>query len=313
MTSTKAGVNVATNIKPPKLSKRLKPIDIVFIVTMLAIPIVHFLVFYIYVNLQSFALAFQKPTGEWSTITMQNALKDIFIGSEDSKLLESIGNTLLYFTKDLIFLPFHVLIAYFLYRKVPGAKVFQVIFYLPSLVSGVAIANMFQMFIRPQGPLGEIMKAFGVARIPEFLGQPEYATWTILFYTMWLGWAGQMLILGGAMVRVPVEILESARIDGSGTFREIFQMVIPLLWPTISTLLILQMTGIFSASGPILLFTGGEYGTSTLSWWIFEKVKYTGPSAYNEVAAAGFVFTVIGVPVILGIRKLIEKLSDVEY
>ena len=122
-----------------------------------------------------------------------------------------------------------------------------------------------------------------------------------------------MLILGGAMVRVPVEILESARIDGSGTFREIFQMVIPLLWPTISTLLILQMTGIFGASGPILLFTGGEYGTSTLAWWIFEKVKYSGSAAYNEVAAAGLVFTVIGVPVILAVRKLIEKLSDVEY
>ena len=313
MSVANVDTNVAKTIKPPKLSKRLKPIDIVFIVTMLAIPIVHFLVFYIYVNLQSFALAFQLPSGKWSTLTIQTALRDIFVGSEESKLLESIGNTLLYFTKDLIFLPFHVLIAYFLYRKVPGAKVFQVIFYLPSLVSGVAIANMFQMFIRPQGPLGEIMKHFGVARIPEFLSQPEYATWTILFYTMWLGWAGQMLILGGAMVRVPVEILESARIDGSGTFREIFQMVIPLLWPTISTLLTLQMTGIFGASGPILLFTGGEYGTSTLAWWIFEKVKYSGSSAYNEVAAAGLVFTVIGVPVILAVRKLIEKLSDVEY
>ena len=73
---------VSKNIKPPKLSKKLKPIDKVFIVTILAIPIVHFLIFYIYVNLQSFALAFQLPTGKWSTLTIQTAIKDIFIGSE---------------------------------------------------------------------------------------------------------------------------------------------------------------------------------------------------------------------------------------
>ena len=304
---------VKTKKKFSKLDKKLKPIDIVFIITMLMIPIAHFLIFYIYVNLQSFALAFQLPTGKWSFLTMQTALHDIFIGGGESELIESIGNTMLYFVKDLIFLPFHVVLAYFLYRRVPGHRVFQVIFYLPSLVSGVAIANMFQFFIRPQGPLGELLAVFGVEKLPHFLGDSDYATWTILFYTMWLGWAGQMLLLGGAMVRIPVEVLESGRIDGIGTGREIVQMVIPLLWPTISTLLILQMTGIFSASGPILLFTAGEYGTSTLAWWIFEKVKYSGASAYNEVAAAGLVFTVIGVPIILLIRKGIEKLSDVEY
>lgn len=122
-----------------------------------------------------------------------------------------------------------------------------------------------------------------------------------------------MLLLGGALARIPVEIFESARLDGIGTFGEITKMVIPLIWPTMSTLLILQMTGLFSASGPILLFTGGEYKTSTIAFWIFAKVKYTGASAYNEVAAAGLIFTMIGVPIILGVRKLIELVPVAEY
>ena len=291
----------------------IRPRDFLFVITMLVIPIIHFCVFYIYVNLQSFVMAFQLPTGELSFLTMQTVLEDIFMGGEESTLLLSIGNTLLYFTKDLLFIPFHVLIAYFLYRKVAGHKAFQVILYLPSLVSGVAIASMFQCFIRPQGPLGELLKLMGVNPVPNFLGDSDYATWTILLYTMWLGWAGQMLILGGAMVRIPVEVLESARMDGIGTFREITQMVIPLLWPTLSTLLILQMTGVFGAGGPILLFTQGNFKTSTLAWWIFEKVKYSGSAAYNEVAAAGLVFTVIGVPIILGVRKAIESIRVAEY
>ena len=77
--------------------------DLLFVATMLAIPIIHFCVFYIYVNLQSFIMAFQLPTGELSFLTMETVLEDIFAGGEESTLLLSIGNTLLYFTKDLLY------------------------------------------------------------------------------------------------------------------------------------------------------------------------------------------------------------------
>lgn len=122
-----------------------------------------------------------------------------------------------------------------------------------------------------------------------------------------------MLLLGGALARVPTEILESARVDGISTPREIVSMVLPLIWPTISTLLILQCTGIFSAGGPILLFTKGQYKTSTIGYWIFDKVAYQGASAYNEVAAVGLLFTVVGVPIIMFIRWLIERIPVAEY
>lgn len=122
-----------------------------------------------------------------------------------------------------------------------------------------------------------------------------------------------MLLFGGALARIPTEILESARIDGISMGKEVVFMIIPLVWPTLSTILILNMTGLFTASGPILLFTKGSYGTMTIAYWIFDAVAYKGVSAYNQVAAGGLIFTVIGAPIVLFVKWLIEKIPTVEY
>ncbi|MBQ8375132.1 MAG: sugar ABC transporter permease [Clostridia bacterium] len=292
--------------------KPLRTMDKVFIVTMLFIPIVHFLIFWVYVNFNSIMMAFQLPTGEWSWATMESVFLNFSEGMENSSLLISIQNTLIYFFKDLLMMPFQVLVAYFLFRKIIGHKAIQVILYMPALISGVVITSAFSSFINPSGPIGTLLTAMGM-EAPEFLANSDYATGTILFYTIWLGWSGNMLLLGGAMARIPVEILESARLDGITTPKEIVYMVFPLIWNTLSTLIILQMTGIFGAGGPVLLFTQGRYKTSTIGWWIFEKINYTGASAYNEVSAAGLVLTCVGVPIILTVRKLIEKIPSVDY
>lgn len=325
-------VEVAVRIKPSsqkKTSKKnMKTWDTIFVVSMLALPILYFLVFWLYANLQSFAMAFQLPSGEWDTqfITWRAVFERF---GKDGELWEALRNTFLYFAKDLVFLPFHVVVAYFLFRRVPGYRVYQVALYIPAMISGVVYVTAFKEFLSAEGPIGTLIQKcidspgwFGewfsskIPEVPEFFKNRTYATPTILFYTVWLGWAGNMLLLGGSMARIPVEVLESARLDGVNTFQEIFIMIFPLLWNTLSTFIILQMTGIFSASGPILLFMGNSpqsYGTTTLGYWIFIQIKYTGESAYNEVAATGLLLTAIGVPIILTIRKLIEKIPTVDY
>lgn len=296
------------NSKSKMSSKKEK--SFFFVAVMLSIPVLHWFVFWLYVNLNSILMAFQLPTGEWSLLSLKTVLREISAG--DSTLRVSIMNTLLYFFKDILMLPFQLLIAYFLYRKILFYKGFQVIFYLPAIISGVALTTVFSNFIAPSGPLGKLFLSFGI-ELPELLADSDYATSTILFFTIWTGWGGQMLLLSGALSRIPVEVLESARLDGINTGKELIHMIVPLVWPTMSTILILNMTGLFGASGPILLFTKGGWGTSTIGYWIFDKVAFVGISAYNEVAAAGLIFTAIGVPVIMFFKWLIERIPTVDY
>lgn len=297
------------NQQPRKNPERR--INTVFITVMLLIPVLHWIVFWFIVNINSILMAFKIPTGDWSLETLRIVFRDLKAG--DSTLRIAIKNTLLYFTKDVVMLFFQLLIAYFFYKKIFAYKAFRIIFYLPSIVSGVAIATMFSNFILPSGPLGIILNKLGMEVVPEFLADTNYATNTILVYTIWLGWGGNMLLFGGAFARIPVELIEAAKLDGITAHKEFTHIIMPLVWSTLSTLLILNMTGIFGASGPILLFTKGAYQTTTIGYWIFDKVAYVGLSAYNEVAAAGLVFSCVGVPVIMFFKWLLERIPTVEY
>ena len=291
--------------------KRMRKWDAAFIIVMLAIPVVHFILFYFVVNFNSILMAFQLPTGAWSMFTFSNAWRNLTTGG--SEILLALRNTMLFFAKNLLILPFELLIAYFFYRKLKGYRVFRIALYLPSIISGVAMTAMFANFVAVTGPVGTVLEKIGVDPVPELLGNSDYAIWMVLFYTVWTGWGGNMLLFGGALARIPIDVIESARLDGIGSWKEFTHIIFPLVWPTFSTLLILSLTGIFGADGPILLFTKGDFGTTTLGYWIFDRVKYRGVSAYNEVSAMGLILTCIGVPIIMFVRWLIERIPAVEH
>lgn len=195
---------------------------------------------------------------------------------------------------------------------------FRVLFYLPSIISGVVMVAAYRSIVDPGGPLYELVGILG-GHFPSegLLANPETATTMIVLFVIWTGFGGNMLLFGGAMSRVPIDVLEAARLEGCGPFRELVQIILPLIWPTICTMLIFTFTGIVNSSGPILLFTNGDYDTTTINFWIFLKVYgQQGAGAggeYGIVSAAGLFFTLITVPIILLVRWALEKVPSVEY
>ncbi len=319
ITEQELGVQVQTD--PPAQSQpipfkvrkydKLQKDEIAFILFALTYQIIGAIVFYFYTNISSILLAFQLPTGEWSLETFKYSIQNLMDSGGDLGI--AVKNTTIFFVKDILIIAWQFLISYFFYKKIRGARAFQMIFYIPGIISGVAMANMFSGFITPSGPLGTILTKLGVEKVPEFLADSRYANATMLFYTVWLGWAGNMLLFCGTLARIPVELLESARLDGISGGKELTRIILPLVWPTISTIVLLTMTGFFGAGGPVLLFTKGEYKTWTIGYWLFDKIKYTGTAAYNEVSATGLLFTIVGVPIIMTLRWLMEKIPAVEY
>lgn len=121
------------------------------------------------------------------------------------------------------------------------------------------------------------------------------------------------------MSRIPPEIMEAATIDGCSWGRELFSMVIPLVWPTISTTLILLFTSLFNSTGPILLFAdAGRQGlldnkqVTTIAFWIYQKTR-SGVDL-NYPAAIGVFFTAVSVPIVFVIRFIFNKIDpEVTY
>lgn len=83
-------------------------------------------------------------------------------------------------------------------------------------------------------------------------------------------------------------------------------------------MLLLMMSGIFTSSGNLLLLTGGEWDTNSISFLIFQQV-YDGYSivetsnTFNYGSAIGMFFTVLTIPIVFVSRYFINRIEDVEY
>lgn len=291
-----------------KAEKKFK--KMMFIVEMLFIPTIHLIVFFFYLNIDAILMAFKVEEHGQIRWTLENFTR--FFGEfqkANSQIPESLKNTMIFFFSDLLIkFPLSVIVCYFLYKKVSGYKTFRFIFYMPCIISGTIYVVLFKYVIGMEGPVGLLFGALGKDPIP-FLSDSRYALNTIVFYTIWSGIGANIVVLGGAFNHIDDGIIEAAAIDGANMRCEFFKIIIPMIWPTLSTMLILSFVGIFSASGPILLFTGGAYKTYTISYWLYYQVLTYGAKTYYPMAV-GLVFTLIGAPIALFMRWLANKIPS---
>ncbi len=289
-----------------------------FILALLIVPLINFFVFYVYVNLDSIIMAFQTiENGEtiFSLTNFEMLFKEL--GSDSSTALISLKNTCIFFVQGFITgICTGFIISYFLYKKIPCSKLFRVLLFLPGLLSSVVVTRIFSYFVGYGGPVTKIIEAITGQKDLLLLADSRYALKTLLGYNIWLGLAGNMVLYMGGMNRIPKEVLEYGKLDGVSWVRELFQIVLPLMWPTIVTLITVQFTGIFAASGPIFLFTQGKYETSTISYWLWTKV-YDLPlnsPQLNYGSAIGLFFTLVALPIVFGVRWILGKVqAAVEY
>ena len=292
--------------------------ELIFLTCILALPVIQWCIFWLYVNVSSISLAFKDLRTDAWTLSNFSAFWES-LTAPYGEIGIALKNTLIYFSTTLFIIsPLSMLIAYFLYKQILFYKGFRIIFYLPAIISSVAMVASYTAFIDPRGPLGNIAEWLGLSLPPEgLLAREGSATTMIVIYTVWTGFCTNVLLFSGAMTRIPVEILESARLEGCGAARELVQLIFPLIWPTVSTLIVVTFTGIFSTSGPILLFTNGEHKTTTIAFWIFKQVYGSGAiggtGSYNLVSCAGLCLTLVGMPIILFVRWLMDKVPTVEY
>ncbi len=296
------------------MSKLLQKKAYLFIYPMLIIAFIG-IVKYVVINIGSIGLAFtiksNGSNGE-QIFTLKN-FTTLFaeLGASGSGLWQYVVNTLLFFVTYLIKTVLAFFVAYFLYKKIFGYKFFRVIFYLPCLISPIVLVSIWKNLFESIGMIGRLVT--DVFQLPYInpLTQSSTAKWLILGYSFWAGFGVSLLVFVGAMNRIPVDIIEAGVIDGCGLGREFYSIILPLAWETLSTMILLTVMGVFTATGPILFFTAGNFDTKTLSFFLFWET-YKGE--YNYPSAVGIFFTIIALPIVFGSRFIMNKMgSDVEY
>ena len=143
------GAMVKNSIKP-KLSRNGK--RTIFIVLMLAYPVLHFLLLWLFVNINTFVMSFQRVGADIND--PETFGKTIFAGFLQYKAVignilhnestqRMLRNSLLYLPITLFELCLSIVFSYFLYKKMPLSNVFRVIYFLPSIIPIVVLTFVF--------------------------------------------------------------------------------------------------------------------------------------------------------------------------
>lgn len=287
-----------------------------FVGLMLLIPILHFLVFYVYLNTSSIMLAFSNAAGEFTLDNFKTVWRE-FTNPSGLSLADSLKRSMITWSISVFLVfPLNILFSYALFKKVQGGNVFRLIFLLPGILGGVITTTLYRYML--DSVVSDLFYRLGwisdeLYQTGFFYGEASFGA--VLGYGIWTGLCGHVIILTGALTRIPDTVLESARLDGVGFFREFFQIALPLIWPTISTLLIFKLGGILMADDGTFLLTGlGNEDASTGGYYIFSQVyNMTQTGNLNAVyypAALGLVLTVITIPFVLIVRHFIMKHTD---
>ena len=306
--------------------KKRKSRNRLFIFLMLLVPLTYFFVFSIYMNVDTFVMSMQSVDrfGNRSFTGFKNFINvfnDFYLDDSYNVLKKALVNSLLFFpVNEFIGLPLSIIFAYFLYKKIWGVGFFRVVFFLPSIISVVVLTMVFQfMFNSSFGPVNQILKTFGLGSlIPAggWLGTTQTSLPLVFLYCIWSGIGYNIVLIQGAMSRVPYEVIESGTLDGIGVFKELFYVIVPMIFPTVSTMLIMGSTAVFTIFLQPMLLTGMENvnGVKTVALLIVYYTKSGAESLKIYAATIGVIMTLIGVPIVLSFKWMLEKITpSVEY
>lgn len=302
--------------------KRSRGKDI-FYWSILAFPILQFVVFYIGVNMNSFALAFQefdyKENG-FSFVGFKNFFVnfiDVFEMFKEAKYLgNAFNNSIIVFLIGLVVgLSLALLFSYYIYKKSRMSKFYKVILFLPYVISSITLVIIYKYFVENAVP--ELVLKLTGLEMEGLLSNPKTEFGAILFFTMWIGFGVQTLIYSSAMSGISNEIVEAAKMDGITPLKEFLLIDIPMIAPTISVFVVSSTATIFANQMNLFSF----YGTSASNYsiWTIGYYLYRGISApettladYPYYAAFGLVMTLISIPITLLVRYIMKKIDPNE-
>ena len=125
-----------------------------------------------------------------------------------------------------------------------GSSIFRVIYYMPAIVSGVAVAIVFKWILDPSyGLLNGLLSLWGIQG-PDWLYDPDWVLPSYLIRAVW-GAGGSLLTYLAALKDIPEDLYGAAMIDGANAFQKVRYITVPLMTPIIFYNLVLGIIGAF--------------------------------------------------------------------
>lgn len=292
--------------------KKVKLKETGFIVGVLAWPMMLFLVFYVYINASSFLMAFQHVDAEfnyhWNGL---ENFKDVVKSAVDGGSLLGVAmlnNLKMFFWTFVIGFPLNMVFGYYLYKKKVGHQAIRFIVMLPSIISSMVMSLLFLKFTETALP--ELIKKLLGVSVGNLLQQESTAFGMNIFYVLWTGFTSSLILYPNAMNAIDDGVIESALLDGANELQELWHIIMPLIYPTITTFVVTGVASLFTNAGPLYAFYYKDAPSHvwTMGYYLFVQTMYgSGETAYPFMSALGLVLTILTVPLVMIVKHIMEK------
>lgn len=302
----------------------------IFFACMVFLPLLQFLIFYCIVNLKAVSLAFVEYRVTEGKVGYDTAFAgfknfrtiiEFFLIPDNFRMITN--SVLVTFGQTIVIIPLSLLLAYYLYKKFFMYRFFRTVLFFPMVISSLVMVLLFKYLAENAYPK-LTHSATGL------LSDPKTRFLTIFIYSTWLGFAGHVVIFNNVMSATNESAVESAKIDGANDFQIFLRVIVPMVYPTITTYVVLALAMLFTNQMNLFTFSGYDvtYNERTVGYYLFlsalnsdvmlvlrpawNSMENTGWLNFSELSALGIMISIVLVPVVLGVRKLMEKLGPSE-
>lgn len=210
--------------------------------------------------------AFYISLNEWSLIGSPTfiGLGNYIEMMQDERFWRSFYNTIVYTIGTVpVSIALGLAVAIGLNRKLPARGLLRSIFFVPVVISMVAVALVAAwIFNDNYGVINNALNSLGFGSVP-WLSSPTWAMPSLIITTLWIRIGFCMVVYLAALQSIPGELYEAARVDGATGWKQFRHITWPMLSATTFLLLILNVIYSLHVFDLIYVMTGGGPGFST--------------------------------------------------
>lgn len=294
-----------------------------FFLAFMIIPIIHFFLFYLYVNINSFIMAFQTYTLDYDLgcIVTSFAGFDNFVKawSSFSSYPYMLKNSLIFVSIDLfVSQPLALLASYYIYKKKPASGFFRTVLYLPQVLSSIVLGILFKYVVQSAVP-EMLFQWFGKEKM-DALTNPSTQIWVMMLFNIVMSFGVNVLLYSNAMGNVNPANIESAELEGANTLSIFWHIILPKIYPTIVSLAIVIVSQVFTSQYQVFNVYGeNAMAMGNVGYFIYinslrSDILGSVPNylSYPGLAAFGLMLTAIIVPVVFLMKFLLNRFGPRE-
>lgn len=211
--------------------------------------------------------------------------------------------------------PIGLLLAALLLSRIRGTAIYRTLIFTPTILSVVIIGFIWKLIL---SPVWGVLQPIGINQ--PFLGLENTALPTLSLISVWQNIGIPMMLFLAALIRIPEELMEAARVDGANAWTVFWKIQFPLILPTAGIVAVLTFVGNFNAFDLIYATQGALAGPNfssdilgTFFFRTFFGYQLQPPDTYMGATVAGMMLLVILVGVLVYLVAWQRRLQNIQF